>query len=426
MAGICFAGCQLLMKTYAKIFRPRVTGLIFAFCAGLSASGANAITREEIRDKVFISVQNGLSSAAGQALVQAGARIASGSEALASLLRERQNIVESMKPLQEKLAVAIKKSGIKSEQAVAEIKVAIDQSQKRVADLDIRLGQEFPEFKELINPSALSREEVQKHLLPNESLILTFTDDDNVYVWAISKTGASWHRADIGKASLSEQVKLLRSYLSGSGPTRSAEALDSGFVASVAPFERAIAFGLYQKLLAPLEPVFGGSDHVMLVVDGPLTSLPFSVFVTEPPLGEDTNANDLQATGWMIKKHALTTLPSVSSLQILRRSGLIPRIKSDTVPFHGFGDPLLGYRQTDANKDASDPAKAGETQGHTRGVYDDVTKVAELKSLPNTAKELRALAEVMGADASALTLGVSATETAVKSADLSYAPSLSH
>jgi len=379
-----------------------------------------ATTRADVRDKVFLSVQNGLSSSAGRAMVQAGARLAAGSDALAALMRDRQDLVDSIKPLQDQLAVALKHSGVQSEQDATGTKARLDRIKAKILALDGRLSQEFPDFKELINPSAISREELQSYLLPNEALIMTLTDVDNVYVWAISKTQADWHRADIGRASLAQKIKLLRATLSGAPQTRSAEALDQDFVASAAPFDRAMAYDLYHELLGSLQPIFGGASHIMTVVDGPLTSLPFSVFVTRAPTGSDTNGHDLAATNWMIKSYALTTLPSVSSLKILRNRAAKPRIKSEMVPFRGFGDPLLGYRADDAAKDQTgDNRAASSATLHTRGVYDNVSRVADLAPLPNTAKELKSLAHVMGAGDSAIRLGRDATEAAVKSADLS-------
>ena len=54
---------------------------------------------------------------------------------------------------------------------------------------------------------------------------------------------------------------------------------------------------------------------------GPLTSLPLSVLVTETPKGgaaADADPQALRDTPWLIKRHAMITLPSVSSLKALR------------------------------------------------------------------------------------------------------------
>ena len=55
--------------------------------------------------------------------------------------------------------------------------------------------------------------------------------------------------------------------------------------------------------------------HSLIVPSGPLTQLPFQVLVTAP-----TAANgDPRSAAWLIRDHALTVLPAVSSLKALRR-----------------------------------------------------------------------------------------------------------
>lgn len=394
-----------------RIFAPYIT----SFALLMAGAAQAATTQAEVRDQVFISVQNGLSSAAGQALVQAGARIAAGSEALAALLRERQDIIDAMKPLQTELSAYVTTSGSIAEAKTDEISTEIARSKRRIEALDARLALEFPDYKELINPSALSIAEVQELLTEDEALIMTLTSTYYVFVWAISKTESDWTRAEITEEDLSVRIKTLRSMLSAQGGERSGVALDDSFVASVAPFDMALSHSLYQLLLKPVEHVFKDASHVMTVTDGPLTSLPFSVFIDRAPNGANDNANDLRAADWLIKRYALTTLPNVSSLRVLRRLPEKTRSTGDSIPFIGFGAPVLGYQ-----KQGSLDGSSGEGI-ISRGVYDDVTRVADLTPLPNTSKELQALAEVMGADGSALYLGDAATETNVKSVDLSKA-----
>ena len=371
-------------------------------------------TRAEVMDAVFVTAQATQSSGAGQALAAAATRIASGSADLAALLRERQDTADARQALIDELAVAVAGRGAEAEARQAALRASIDGAAARIADLDARLAAEFPEFLELTNPAPMSVAEVQAALDPDEALILTLTDHQFTYVWAISKTAANWHRAEIGRDAIAERVRLLRGQLSGTGggDTRAGTALNRDFVARVQPFDRQVAHQLYATLLQPLEPVFGQAAHLMVVVDGPLTSLPLSVLVTRPPQGRDDDARDLRGTPWMLRDHALTTLPTVSAIRALRAGRARAVVPADPDPFVGFGDPVLGYRlQGGALPDGDAPV--------SRGIYEDVSRVADLMPLPNTARELRRLAEVLGAGR--LFLADQATETAVKQADLSRA-----
>ena len=66
---------------------------------------------------------------------------------------------------------------------------------------------------------------------------------------------------------------------------------------------------------------------------GPLTQLPFQVLVTAPPAQRRH-----KSAAWLIRDHALTVLPAVSSLKALRR---VARPSAATKPMIGFGNPLL-------------------------------------------------------------------------------------
>ena len=115
-----------------------------------------------------------------------------------------------------------------------------------------------------------------------------------------------------------------------------------------------------------------------------------------------------------MRRHALTTLPNVSALRVLRFArGRQDNGEKD--PFIGFGNPVLGYQLTLAQVETDAPTVI------TRGVYQDIMNVADLAPLPNTARELRRLAATMGADQNAVFLAQDATEARVKDTDFSRA-----
>jgi hypothetical protein len=84
--------------------------------------------------------------------------------------------------------------------------------------------------------------------------------------------------------------------------------------------------------------------HLLIVPSGVLTGLPFHLLVAEPPKGSEPNDSQLQSyreATWLIRRHAVTVLPSVSSLRALRvlaKGGQAPK------PLIGFGDPVFGQR----------------------------------------------------------------------------------
>ena len=377
----------------------------------------SAQTRAEIRDRVFVTAQRAQASAAGQALAQAAGRIAAGTAGLEALLREQQDISKAISDQRTALAKLAAQPGAEAELSVSRLQSQIARGRDKLAALDVELMADFPEFRELTNPAPLSIAEVQALLRADEALVMTMTVDSYLYTWAVSPTASAWTRAELARADLRALVQGLRTQLRVAQDNRAGVSLNKAARASRLPgFDRAAAHRIYQHSLAPLEPVIGGARHLMVVFDGPLTSLPPAVLVARPPEGADTAPQALRETDWLLKRHALTSLPNVSALRALRQVAL-PRRAAKAPSFLGFGDPLLGYRLA-----AEDGAPAPEAaQVVTRGVYEDVRRVADLAPLPNTARELRRLAATMGAPEDSVFLARAATETAVKSHDFSRA-----
>jgi len=96
-------------------------------------------------------------------------------------------------------------------------------------------------------------------------------------------------------------------------------------------------------------------------------------------------------------------LPSVSSLRSLRRHAAPSKA---TAPFFGIGDPVL--------RGPPRQERAVRLVSLFRGNLADVAKVRELNPLPDTAKELRAIARVMGATENDLLLRERATEPMIR------------
>ena len=130
---------------------------------------------------------------------------------------------------------------------------------------------------------------------------------------------------------------------------------------------------------------------------------------------------------WLLKRQAVSVLPSVASLKALRA---FARKDQGTKPMTGFGDPAVqpgaGWRRRQTCR-----AKPGATKSASRGVVTaaytdfwqgagvDRARLAQaLPQLPDTADELNAVAKDLGVAASDIHLGSDASETTVKRAPL--------
>jgi CHAT domain-containing protein len=139
-----------------------------------------------------------------------------------------------------------------------------------------------------------------------------------------------------------------------------------------------------------------GAHHLLIVPDGPLQSLPLAVLVTQPPERDPQTPGDHRNVAWLARDYAVSVLPSVSSFQALRRPS---HAATAPAPFLGIGDPVL----------------RGVTLASLyRGAAVDVDKVRSLPSLPETATELRDIAQAMGATDADLLLGARASEPVLR------------
>lgn len=357
-----------------------------------------------LMDEAFRAAQVASTSQAGSALRQIGARAAARDDALAELLRDRQSLEDRYRRVQ--LALT------EPEADRVDLAGQGDALAAEIAALDARITEADPDFAALTRPQALGIAEVQAALGPDEAMIVVFSGDRLLQVWAVSSSKAGWNSLQLDRATVDEAVRRLRVTLDPTAPARAAVALDGAEVSPGAgsAFPRVLSAELYRLMLEPLEPVFGAAGHVFVVADGPLTSLPFALLVTEAPLGDDADPGALRDTAWMIRDHALTTLPSVEALQLVRG---LPPLPEDRAPFLGFGDPVL--------------AGGGSLAALSRGTgvmasgMADVGQLRSLPPLPQTRVELNRIAKTLGADQGDVRLGAEATETAVKEGQLDRA-----
>jgi CHAT domain-containing protein len=364
-----------------------------------TAPQAPAAPPEPLMAEAFLAAQAGFASQAGAALRQMEARAASGDGALANLLRDRQALGNRLATVEAALA----EPGADRTLLFGQV----DGLHAELEALRLRQAAEFPRFDEITRPRPLSIAEVQQLLAPDEAMLMTFVGENATYVWAISTRQAGWHMVPAGREAVAGAVQKLRTALDPTAPARAAAALEPVPLGKL-PFSRSTAFALYSYLFQPLEPVFSRAAHVFIVADGPLTSLPFSLLITEWEPGADDDADVLRASRWMIRRHALTVLPTVEALRVVRK---MPPPAADRLAFVGFGDPQF----------EGELEVAALSRGVMRAGLADVDQLRALSPLPQTRRELLEISETLGKSNSVVRLGGQATETAVKTFDLSKA-----
>jgi CHAT domain-containing protein len=183
-------------------------------------------------------------------------------------------------------------------------------------------------------------------------------------------------------------------------------------------FDLNVAHELYEMLIGPVEQLVKDKRHLIVVPSGPLTALPFHLLVTEKPA--TAAPGDLAAyrnAEWLLKRYAVSVLPSVASLKALR---VFARKDEAKQPLIGFGDPIFNAEE-ETKHDAEQRTVATRSYSDFWKARDiDRSMLSQaLPRLPETAAELRAVAQNLSAPPSSIHLRQDASETTVKRSQLS-------
>jgi CHAT domain-containing protein/tetratricopeptide (TPR) repeat protein len=390
--------------------QPRV-----ALAVLFAAQRGQAMRPEKALDDALDVVQHGAQSSAASAVNKLAVRLAAGSDRLAELVRRDQDLATEADALDRSIIVAVSRERSKRD-AAAESRgrdrlVAISAER---ATLQKTFAVEFPDYAALSNPLPMTTKEVQSLLSGEEVLVLFSVADRQSYVFALTRESFDWQPLPPGAEALSQKVAAFRRGLDiGKASDASGK---SGL------FDLALANELYATLLGPVETLVKDKRSLLVAPSGALTALPFHLLVTEKPAAAipQTFAGYRDAA-WLIKRQAISVLPSVASLKALRAFA-----HSDHAT--GFGDPLFNPMQ----ENSGDNRAAGATKSASRalvtsaytdfwqGVGVDRARLAQaLPQLPDTADELKGVASDLGVAASDIHLGADASETTVKRTKLS-------
>jgi CHAT domain-containing protein/tetratricopeptide (TPR) repeat protein len=412
---------------------------------------------KNIEDEAFKIAQWTSRSNTANVVARMAARFESENSELATLIRRYQDAVAQRLAANKQLAniLALPASSIDA-RIEDEIRQRITSLDREAEETEAKIRSQKKDYADLAFFEPLSIEKTQRLLASDEILIQLNTQKDMTFVWALGAIGEPrWFSVPVGLDALKDDVQALRCGLDATlwrdattlktvaeqsqrcealvGATPHIEFVGRDPVRRL-PFDLARANALYKELFGPIEDLIA-NKKLLIVPSGPLTQLPFQVLVTEPPKMALTGSfAQYRNVAWLARRHAMTVLPSVSSLKALRE---LAKESHASEAYVGFGDPLLEGEPTRYPDDAvraklarekrCDPTLRqrvaslvglrGGTRAMTRS-YGGTVDIADLRSwapLPETADELCDVAHDLGVDPKThLYLGAMATETKIK------------
>jgi CHAT domain-containing protein/tetratricopeptide (TPR) repeat protein len=289
---------------------------------------SDASARETSSAESFSIGQWAAYSSAATALQQSAIRSV-GNDELRLLLREQQDATSELRRLEQSLIREVAKApGERRPEREGFLRGKIAGIEKALQELTTRIASESPQYIELMDPRPANLSE----LILNRGEVLVFfhvTNSDG-FTWIINQGQLTWQKME----SVDRLDDLVRRVMR---PFHEAPAESQGFANdATGEFDLAAACELYRVLFGTIEDRIKDAKHLIIVPDRTLTGLPFQLLVKEAPLSGTT----FKTAHWLIRDHAVSVLPAVSSLRALR--GIPRRAQTASLPFIGFGDPLIG------------------------------------------------------------------------------------
>ncbi len=347
--------------------------------------------------EAFEVAQGASHSSASAALQQMANRFATGDGSLAGLIRLHQDVLTLQRDVEKAtLTIMSTRAGQKERPTFEAMRKKVD---GQLADIAADIEKRFPDYAALTSPKPLEVAQARSLLAADEALVFIQPGYTESYVFALTRDGFKWATTALDAKALSDKVAAFRRGLNVEDVTRSA-----GSQGGRPLFDLVGAHELYRTLIGPIEALIKGKRHLLVVPSGALTALPFHLLVTDkpaalPPAGDAVTAETFAAyrdAAWLLRRHAVTVLPSVTSLRALR---VFARKDQAGKPMIGFGDPVFN-----AAGERASPPVPGRAAAKTRGYADfwqgagiDRAMLGQaLVRLVDTADELKAVGEGSG------------------------------
>ncbi len=271
----------------------------------------------------------------------------------------------------------------------------VDKIEAAVASLTASVRSAIPDYDNIIGAQAFKLTDALSVLEPDEAIVSLISGRKESFVWVITADGTvSGRKIAKTKQDWEDDVRVIRANLR----------VPNGRLTDIAPFNTKAAYNLYSDLLQPLESHWSLAKHLIFVIDNDLASIPMGMLLREkvpsPPV-DDLMFAGLKDLPWLIRTHAISMAPSMTSLALLRKGS---SSDNNRLAFLGVGDPI--FNKLDAATRQIEVADAAVSRSidsfslraisTTRGL--DSAGFDRLPRLPDTADEIIAIADIVGAD----------------------------
>jgi CHAT domain-containing protein len=228
----------------------------------------------------------------------------------ALLLRERTVQKSLNEKAQQRMQIPPRPRGREQADAIAQ---AIADLTKELQQVEAEIRQTSPAYAALTQPLPLTAKQIQEQL-DDDTLLLEYSlGAERSYLWAVTRNSIASYKLP-KREEIEEAARQVYNLLNARNERVKSEtqAQRAGRVAQADRGVSAAAAGLSQMVLAPVAAQLG-KKRLVIVADGMLHYIPFAVLPAPPANGVAAASSPL------IVEHEIVSLPSASTLAVLRR-----------------------------------------------------------------------------------------------------------
>ena len=384
----------------------------------MAAGGISQTASQALAEEAFSIGQQAVRSDTAATVARTAIRFSAKEPHLRNLLKEADDLDRSSGALEQALTHSLTVVSQPSTESFSKIRseltLLVDHRRSVLAEI----RKSFPEYSELVDPKPLSAKAVQGLIEPNEALIVFVAGFEDVYVWCLTQENVSWRKLELSPQQLGKKHCIRFGQASMLSLKIRASQKNS-------LFNLGLANTLYNQLIGPISKQLGSKTKLLVVPSGPLIGLPLQLLVSNRPQIPAPTRDQPQAfkaADWLIKRFAISVIPSVESVEDLRRRA---KPTPDRKPLIGFANPLPSpeFVSPGNKKLASEASMTSRGARGSRGLPEAVGELHDIAALrrflaenplESSGPELKDIGQVLGADPADLYIGVRATETQLK------------
>jgi CHAT domain-containing protein/tetratricopeptide (TPR) repeat protein len=352
----------------------------------LTLSARDPDRAQAYASRFFTAAEMVVSDATASTIARLAARVASGDDATAGLVRAVDDLRRQVAAAESQIA-ALQAQNAYTGATKARADDALTSLEAQLAGVDAKLLTVNPRYDQLV-ASNVALSDLQKSLRPDEVYVKTLLLGGRGYGLLVSRSRA----------------KAYAIPLSRDQGARAAAALRAPFEAEdgLPPFDVAGSHRMFDQIFGPVEPDLLAARHLIYEPDPVLVSVPAALFVTDQAsvkLMAGRSALDYRGVAWLGAKLDSSLVLSASSF--LQSRAFRPSHAKQI--FLGFGDPDLSPTNPHAFTSVLRRGGGGETS--VSACVSTRQALLGLPALPDTADEVKSIAATLGGAPKDVVLG---------------------